>query len=158
MHQVAISGSSEGAPLVASRRPPEQPLNIWELPSAASESETGPVTDDYVFSLYSKSSGLVRTKIQLTQQVPRPLRRIRIKEDDDSADPWIAAGDLSQQMVETHVDLINTLYDEVPEVLKGQRWLGSARKTSSSSIRSCSSDGVRLRRSCHNDFVEESIL
>ena len=124
--QAVISSSSEGAPLVASRRPPEQPLNIWELPSAASEGEAGPVTDSYVVSLYTKSSGIVRTRIKLTQEIPRPFRRMRIKEDDDCADLWVVAGDLSRQMIETHVDLINTLYDEIPEALKGQRWQGLA--------------------------------
>jgi len=98
----------------------------YELPSTGIETNVGPARETYRVSIRWRCGSRKYVEVRLEDGLPRPSRQELETEDDQSDDPWHAAGFLAAGAVGQHVDLANELYDRARECDPLGAWQGYA--------------------------------
>lgn len=98
-----------------------QTWTIYEMPGAGTTSEEGYAIEEYAYSVRGK---------QLHEKLPSMivigLPRPTISDDDIQPDEWQDAGIETMTMLDSHLEWINNLYDEVGRIKWNQGWEGHA--------------------------------
>lgn len=98
-----------------------QTWTIYEMPGTGTTSEEGYAIEEYAYSVRGK---------QLHEKLPSMivigLPRPTISEEDIQLDEWHDAGIETMTMLDSHIEWINNLYDEVGRIKWYQGWEGHA--------------------------------